>query len=323
GGTVVADLGTVDARAASEYFFALVPRLEPTGSHDRVLLPAVLADNPAAVASLLALVRENARTERIRREAVQWIGLLGDSTVIPSLVRLATDGADRRDGGSERGLSGAAVAALSHLDGHVGIPALMQLARSGPMGTRRNAVFWLGQSGDPRGIRLLHTVIEDTHEDDAVRKHAIFSLGNSDEVPPSELAYLRAVYARLNHDVLKESVFQAMSGERAAGGAWLLQRASDAGESLALRKKALFWSGQRASTSTADLVSVYRSASEASLREHAIFVLSQRQDESATDALMHIARDDADSRMRGRALFWLAQKHDPRVTKLIADLVLK
>ena len=52
-------------------------------------------------------------------------------------------------------------------------------------------------------------------------------------------------------------------------------------------------------------------------------MLSQRQDDAATDALMRIAREDKDNRMRSKALFWLAQKKDPRVTKLISDLVLK
>ena len=52
-------------------------------------------------------------------------------------------------------------------------------------------------------------------------------------------------------------------------------------------------------------------------------MLSQRQDDVATDALIRIAREDPDKDMRGKALFWLAQKDDSRVKKLIADLILK
>jgi hypothetical protein len=37
---------------------------------------------------------------------------------------------------------------------------------------------------------------------------------------------------------------------------------------------------------------------------------------------MNIARSDEDRAMRRKALFWLAQKNDPRVTKMIADIVL-
>lgn len=64
-------------------------------------------------------------------------------------------------------------------------------------------------------------------------------------------------------------------------------------------------------------------ATEPSLREHAIFVLSQRDDEASLDELMRIAQEDSDRKMRSRALFWLGQKDDPRVTKLIGDRVLR
>jgi hypothetical protein len=108
-----------------------------------------------------------------------------------------------------------------------------------------------------------------------------------------------------------------------AAGDWMIARALAANEAFKVRKQALFWAGQRKETPTVDLVRVYRDAPEAELREHAIFVLSQRGDGAAADALLRIAREDRDTRMRGKALFWLAQKNDPRVKKLIADIVLK
>jgi hypothetical protein len=70
-----------------------------------------------------------------------------------------------------------------------------------------------------------------------------------------------------------------------------------------------------------ELASLYDAVSEPRLREHVIFVLSQRHEDAATDALLSIARGDQDRQMRKKALFWLAQKNDPRVTKFIADLV--
>jgi len=90
-----------------------------------------------------------------------------------------------------------------------------------------------------------------------------------------------------------------------------------------MRRSASFWAGQREVTPTRDLVAFYRDANDDSLRDHAIFVLSQRQDEPALNELMRIARDDSDKRMRAKALFWLGQKDDPRVTKMIGDRVLR
>jgi HEAT repeat protein len=212
----VTDLGVVPGREASAYFFSLVPRLETSGGKDRLLLPAVLADDAEVTAPLLALARDESRARSTRSQAIQWLGLIG------------------------------------------------------------------------------------------------------------EFAVLRTLYPQLESDELKESVFAGMAqDESAEGGRWILDRVRDEQASTRLRRSALFWAGQREATPTAELVRFYRDRGDTDFREHAIFVLSQRQDDAATDALIDIAKHDSDTRMRGKALFWLAQKNDPRVRKLIADLVLK
>jgi len=331
----VTDLGTVSSSEAASYFFALIPQIEGNGRRgdkSRLLLPAVLADDPAAVSRLISLARDESRAQDTRRQAIQWIGLLGDAKVVPVLVAFASGGGAAPTGSDidendeapgKKGLATAAMAALSLLDNGAGVPALIDLARSGTSGTRASAVFWLGQSGDPRAFAALHGVIENGKEDERIRAHAIFSLANGDDTPESEYAYLRAIYPRLTSDKLKEAIFQGMSEKRSGSSAWLIARARDSGEPVRLRKSALFWAGQGESTSTKDLVAFYRGTTDPALREHAIFVLSQRDDEASLNELMRIANSDADKQMRARALFWLGQKDDPRVAKLISDRVLK
>ena len=153
------------------------------------------------------------------------------------------------------------MAALSSLENGAGVPALIDLARNGTSGTRGAAVFWLGQTQDPRAFAALHGVIENGREDERVRAHAIFSLSHGG-APASEFAYLRTIYPRLTSDRLKESVLQGVGEDEAGGSAWLIGRARDNGESLKLRKSALFWAGQRKHTPTKDLVAVYRCATE-------------------------------------------------------------
>ena len=322
-GSPVTDLGVVPAAEAASFFFAHVDEMATNNSRDRLLIPAVLADADV-MAPLLATAHDDKHASRTRRQAIQWLGILGDVNTVPALVSFtkgASDPVDEsRDGES---LSSSATSALSMLEDGAGIPALMQLARNGSASVRRNAVFWLAQNGDPRGLKVIHTVIEDAKEDERVRKHAIFSLGNNDEVPAAEGDYLRAMFGRLDSDALKESVLQAMANGHAENGAWLLARAKDSRESIKVRKSALFWAGQRETTSTADLVAAYHGMDDRTLQDQAIFVISQRDDDAAVNALMKIARDDPDSKMRSKALFWLAQKHDPRATKLIGELVLK
>ena len=172
-----------------------------------------------------------------------FAAVLADSAdIAPDLLRLA------------RGGSRSAVGALAMLEDDAGVPALMELARKGTESVRKSAVFWLGQSDEPRARAVVRTVIDDEQETIAVRKSAIFAFGQEQAAVP-------------------------------------------------------------------DLVSMYGHLQEPKLREQVIFVLAQRDEDAAIDALMNIARTDESRPMRGKALFWLAQKDDPRVAKLIAEIV--
>jgi HEAT repeat protein len=284
------------------------------------------------VPRLITLAHDESRAQETRRQAIQWIGLLGDAKVVPVLVAFASGGGaaptgddidENDEAPGKKGLATAAMAALSLLDNGAGVPALIDLARTGTSGTRASAVFWLGQSGDPRAFAALHGVIENGREDERIRAHAIFSLANGGETPENEYSYLRGIYPRLTSDKLKEAIFQGLSEKRSGSSSWLIERARDNSEPLKMRKSALFWAGQGESTPTKELVAFYRGTADPTLREHAIFVLSQRDDEASLNELMRIANSDADKQMRARALFWLGQKDDPRVTKLIGDRVLK
>ena len=328
----ITDLGEVSPVEAAAYFFALVPRIERAGSRDksRILLPAVLANAGDVVPQLTSLARDDARADDTRRQAIMWLGLLGDARVVPTLVSFARGGgtgsvSDQPDEDpSARGMKGmasTAMAALTYVADGAGIPALIDIARNGSTGLRKSAVFWLGQSGDSRALAVLHSVIENGSEDERVRSNAIFALSHGSDIPESEFAWLRGIFPRLQSTKLKEQVLMGMGEDKSNGSTWLIAKARDTGESLNIRKNALFWAGQRDLTPTKDLVAVYRSADEASLKEHAIFVLSQRDDREAVDALMQIAQSDTDKRMRSKAMFWLGQKDDPRVTKFIADRI--
>jgi HEAT repeat protein len=218
-------------------------------------------------------------------------------------------------------LEGAAVGALAMLEDGAGMNALMEMALRSSPSVRKAAVFWLGQSDHERARALVRTVVDDANETEAVRGAAIFALGQGDNATSADLAFLRSAFERLPSDRLKDRVLMAMSQNDSEDGVrWLLAQARDEKQPIEVRRKAAFWAGQ-GHARVADIVSLYKDTREPRVREHVIFVLSQRNEESATDALMSIARDDGDREMRKKALFWLAQKNDPRVTKLIADLV--
>lgn len=325
----VTDLGMVSPIDAASYFFSLIPQLERIqGDKSRFLLPAVLANAGDVVPQLTTLARDESRTTDTRRHAIHWLGILGDARVIPVLVSFARGGGagpvgqdidddDEKPGKKDLGTT--AMAALAEMENGLGVPALIDLSRTGSTAIRSAGVFWLGQSGDPRAFATLHSIIENPREDDRVRAHAVFSLGQGVDKDPAQLRYLQSIYPRATQR-MKEQIFLTM-GQREGGSAWLLEKARNQNESMEVRRQALFWAGQNHDTPTRDLATFYRSASEESLKEHAIFVLSQRDDDTALNELMKIAQSDSDRRMRAKALFWLGQKDDPRVTKLIADKI--
>ena len=249
----VTDLGTVSPHEAAAYFLSIVPALESESRSARTIFPAVIADDDAVIAPLTRLANDSQRTIDTRRQSVHWLGLLGDKSVVPTLVGLARQGSEGES--EKRSLRSAATFALAFLDAGAGVAPLLELSHDASPSLRKATVSALAETDDPRAFRRLRQMLDDTNE-------------------PGDL-----------------------------------------------RKDALFWLGQRASYATADIVAFYRATDDAGLREHAIFVLSQRQDDAAVDALIRIAKEDGDKRMRGKALFWLAQKQDPRVMKLISDIL--
>jgi len=324
GNGAVLDLGSVPAAQAASYFLSLASKL-PAPSHRNPLLAAVLADSTNVAPDLLRIARDESVSIRTRRRAVNFVGLVGDRSVVAPLVELArqpASSANADDAGPGDGLQAAATGALAMLKDDAGVPALMDLARNGGESVRKAAVFWLGQSDAPQARALVRSVIDNGRETDAVRGSAIFALGQGENETSDDAAFLRSAFDRLESPRLKDRILMVVSqGDDAEGPRWLLDRARDERQPLEVRRKAVFWAGQ-GHAPVADIVSLYRSVQEPRLREHVIFVLSQRDEESAVDALMNIARNDESRAMRSKALFWLAQKNDPRVTKMIADIVL-
>ena len=84
-----------------------------------------------------------------RRQAVFWLGQAAGEAATRGLDSLAYDG------GGELEVRKQAVFALSQRPADEGVPALIRIARSNPHAElRKSALFWLGQSEDPRAIAL-------------------------------------------------------------------------------------------------------------------------------------------------------------------------
>jgi hypothetical protein len=126
-------------------------------------MPAVLADSAVVWPALLAIARDSARSGKHapRSTAAFWLS---------RFAAAARDGRPgdiaERDSSDESGDSdvrGSAVFALAQLPRSEGIPSLIDVARTNrDPHVRNKALFWLGQSGDPRAYTLFEELLTGT-----------------------------------------------------------------------------------------------------------------------------------------------------------------
>jgi HEAT repeat protein len=314
----VTDLGVVSAPAAADYFLGLADNGDVAGARN-VLMPAFVADSTDIAPRLLAIGQRTSASTELRRMAIKWTGILGDASMVAPLAVLARSGDD-----GKKGIGEAAVFALSEIAGNAGVPALIDIAHNGTSTRLRSqAVFWLGQSSDERGRREVRAIANDAATPSDVREKAVFALGHGDETTAADLQFLRDLFARVDDAHIKDQILMAMAQSDDSGAQqWVMSIARDERAPVEARKKAIFWAGQ-GDTPTADIAAFYDAVSNETVKEHTIFVLSQRDDKAATDKLLAIVHSNGDPELRKKALFWLGQKDDPAVTKAITDLVVQ
>lgn len=151
-GSSARDLGMVRPQDAAAIFLGLAAK-EGDLTGDPVL-PATLADSVTIWPSLLRLARNPRLPEDRRRNAVFWLGQAAGAAAGLALDSIAGD--ERGD----RGVRKQAVFALSQRSAGEGVPALIRIARSNrDPELRKTALFWLGQSDDPRALDLFEEIL--------------------------------------------------------------------------------------------------------------------------------------------------------------------
>lgn len=147
------DLGALGAREASALLLG-VARSADGGPAERAIFPLTLVDSVEVWRELLALARDGSRPSRTRTQAVFWLGQAAEGPATQGLRELV--GEDAMD----REVREQAVFALSQRPRDEGIPALVNIVRTNrDPSVRKKALFWLGQSGDPRALDLIEELL--------------------------------------------------------------------------------------------------------------------------------------------------------------------
>jgi hypothetical protein len=138
-----ADVETISASAqdAAAWLASLVAQNDSRVASSAIL-PLVLADGPDPWPLLLRVSRDNGRSQNVRRESLFW---LGNGAVAHLGI------AETRDESPEDEMRSQAVFVLSQRPRTESVPALIDVVRTtSHASAKRSAIFWLGQSGDPR-----------------------------------------------------------------------------------------------------------------------------------------------------------------------------
>ena len=152
GGDVV-DLGMVPAREAANYLVALASSDRgKVGS--KAVFPATIADSAEIWPALLRLARNPDVPREARNQSVFWLGQAAGEAAGAGLSGLVVDG------DVDREIREQAVFALSQRPKDESVPALIKIARTNRNPEiRKKAMFWLGQSRDPRAIDLFEELL--------------------------------------------------------------------------------------------------------------------------------------------------------------------
>jgi len=261
------------------------------------------------------LARRDAGSQCLRRKAVFIVSQNEGSEAERILLDVARTDPDLE-------VREQAVQWLSQVDSPGAVAALDSILRSASdPALQDKAIFALSQQDSPKARQALRDFALRSTVSDDLREKAIFWISQGDD--PERLGFLKSLYGQLHTEALRDKIlFSVSQVEGRESQQWLLQVAGDANENIELRKKALFWVGQ-SDMPVSELFTIYDRLANREMKEHMIFVISQRDEKAAVDKLIQIAKTETDRELKKKAVFWLSQSDDPRVADFLASLLEK
>ena len=149
----VTDIGALSARDATDYLLSLANTDNGSVGRDAIM-PLTFADGVVVWPQLFRLVRNDDRPLATRKQAMFWLGQAAGETLTGNRVSLAKDDDDATE------VKKSAVFALSQRRNGEAVPALIEVARNNhDAEVRKSALFWLGQTMDPRAISLFEDIL--------------------------------------------------------------------------------------------------------------------------------------------------------------------
>jgi len=150
----VTSIGQVSTREAVDYLMSVANSSSSSKIGSEAIFPMTLADSVEIWQGLLRLARDQSRPNSIRTQSVFWLSQIAGEKITANLAELTGDAAIDRDVREQ------AVFALSQRPHGEGVTALINIARTNrDREIRKKALFWLGQSRDPRALALFEEIL--------------------------------------------------------------------------------------------------------------------------------------------------------------------
>lgn len=248
---------------------------------------------------------------------VYWLGHAENNESITVLQSIITESAAPQ-------VAEQATNAIASHDGTEAVLAIKELLlNSSNQKARTTAAFWYGQVGADT-LPLLAQLVRDDKEYTALRKQAAFSLGVSKD--QNSFNTLRDLYnAVANREVKEQILFAASVNEAKDQSIDFLIKIAQTEPDREVRKRALFWLGQKAGErSLRGLRDVTASAdADTDMQAQAVFAISQRSPSEAVPELINLAKIHPSPEIRKQAIFWLSQTGDERALEFFKQLLMK
>jgi HEAT repeat protein len=125
----------------------------------KVIFALTQVDAPEAIDAIVQAAHDD-RDSNVRGEALFWLAQEAGEKIAGRKAADALDDAIENDPDTD--VKKKAVFALSQMPADEGVPRLIELARNHKnREVRRDAMFWLGQSGDPRALAFIEKILTD------------------------------------------------------------------------------------------------------------------------------------------------------------------
>jgi HEAT repeat protein len=145
-------IGQSGGKDNEAFLRALYGRLKEVELRNKVLFSISQAGGPENIRWLLGVVRDNTQPVELRKQALFWAGQ--DDAPIADLANLYSSL-------NVRELREQVIFVYSQRDDSAAVDRLLEIARKDPDAElRKKALFWLGQSSDPRAAKALQDIIE-------------------------------------------------------------------------------------------------------------------------------------------------------------------